>query len=60
MQSSLWLALGGRLGHMHAFNEYGLSAIDEIMAQDRFTLEELIDSEEIIQEAKFGNAQLID
>ena len=62
MQSSLWLALGGRLGHLHMSNtnEYGLTVIDEILSRDRYTLEEMLDTEEIIQEAKYGHQGLIE
>jgi hypothetical protein len=49
------------LGHM-GFAEYGsgLSAIDEVMQRERFTIDDLLEVEEIIQEAKFCNSQLLD
>lgn len=50
---SFWTAFGVRFGS-------NASSVDEILEKDEFTLEELLDHEDIIQECKYVNAALIE
>jgi hypothetical protein len=73
MQGSLWLALGGRLGHLShgghgggGFGDYSLSPVDELLNREAAvtdpaaTLDQLLELDDLMQEAKFGNNQLIE
>jgi hypothetical protein len=60
MQNSLWLALGGRLGHMGGFNEYAVSPIDEVLQRESFELEDLLEEDQLLQEVKFCNGHLLE
>jgi len=71
MQGSLWLALGG--GRLHASaasfgtGDYS-TPVDEVLArpgamddeQAAHTVDRLLEQEELMQEAKFGNMQLVE
>jgi len=54
MQGSFWSAFGVRFGSSSS------SGIDEIFDKDSFELEELLDHDDVIQECKYMNAQLIE
>ena len=56
-------AAGGRRAAMSFWRTFGfhtVSAIDTILDKDEFTLEELLDEEEILQEVKSQNKRLLD
>ena len=52
-QGSFWTAFGVQFGNP-------TSGIEEILEKDDFTLEEVLDHEELIQECKYMNTTLIE
>jgi hypothetical protein len=54
MQGSFWSAFGVRFGSA------GSSGLDEILEKENFTLQQILEHEDCIQECKYMNAQLIE
>jgi hypothetical protein len=54
LQGSFWTAFGARFGTSAS------SGLDEILERDHFELEDLLDHDDVIQECKYMNAQLIE
>ena len=54
LQGSFWTAFGARLGATAS------SGLDEILERDHVELEDLLDHDDVIQECKYMNAQLIE
>lgn len=54
LQGSFWTAFGARFGGPAS------SGLDEILERDHVELEDLLDHDDVIQECKYMNAQLIE
>ena len=54
LQGSFWTAFGARFGTTAA------SGLDEILEREHVELEDLLDHDDVIQECKYMNAQLIE
>ena len=54
LQGSFWTAFGARFGTSAS------SGLDEILERDHFILEDLLDHDDVIQECKYMNAQLVE
>ena len=54
LQGSFWTAFGARFGAQAS------SGLDEILEREHVELEDLLDHDDVIQECKYMNAQLIE
>ena len=54
LQGSFWTAFGARFGTSAS------SGLDEILEREHFILEDLLDHDDVIQECKYMNAQLVE